>query len=322
MRKWLEKAPCRIFWSLCLFLVLAGYLPAQSLSPAQIQSRVSRGVDLYSQGKWRDAVLELRRIQAEAGSRELRGEALFWISLSELSAGEYEAALKDMDALEESDPGNRRLAELSYHRGRALYNLGRYDDAVVFLKRYADSLVPGPDGSLNPADSSRKAAAFYWTGESLFSMGQLDRAAGVFRIITEEYQRSPKYEASLYRLSLINQKKVETELLELLKWSHEEALRNMEEYQRKESAYDQALSAYQKRIADMLKDTRLQELEDANVRYQEQLESAEERIRSLENTLRDTSAALEKVRDSASLERLRTMKTSAHELENLIQEGK
>ena len=318
MKKWPKTLLCQIFLIL-LFLAPAAYLPAQS-SPAQTQSKLSKGIDLYSQGKWREAVLELRRIQAEAGSKELRGEALFWISLSELSAGEYQAAVKDMDALEETDPGSRRLKELPYHRGRAFYYLGRYDDAIVFLKRYADSVVPGPDGMLNPAESSRKAAAFYWTGESLFSMGQLEKAAGVFRIITEEYQRSPKYEASLYRLALINQKKVETELLDLLKWSHEEALRNMEEYQRKESAYDQALSAYQKRIADMLKDTRLQELEDENVRYQEQLKSADEKIRSLENTLRETSAALEKVRNSASIERLKTMKTSAQELENLIQE--
>jgi len=322
MRKWLKKTLCQRFWILCFLLALTAYLPAQSLSQAQIQSRVSKGIDLYSQGKWREAVLELRRIQAEASSRELRGEALFWISLAGLSAGEYEAALKDMDALEETDPESQRLKDLAYHRGRAFYYLGRYDDAVVLLKRYADSLTPGPDGVLSPVDSSRKAAAFYWTGESLFSMGQLERAAGVFRIITEEYQKSPKYEASLYRLALINQKKVEMELLDLLKWSHEEALRNMEEYQRKESAYDQALSAYQKRIAEMLKDTRLQELEDANLRYQEQIESAEQRIRSLENTLRETSAALEKVRDSASIERLTTMKTSAKEIENLIKEGK
>jgi len=120
---------------------------------------------------------------------------------------------------------------------------------------------------------------------------------------------------------MINQKKVENELLNLLKWSHEESLRNMEDFRRKESAYDQALSAYQKRIADMLSDTRFQDLEDSNAYFRDQLIVAEERIRTLENALRESSTALEKVRDIGSIDRLRALKSSAQELENLIREN-
>ena len=327
------RSRLKTFWVVSLFFTSQAFAVAQSLSPGaiafeqlqavggqeQAQARLMAGVNLYSQGKWREAVLELRRAQAEAPTRELRGEALFWISLSELSAGEYEQSLRDMDALEETDPGSRRLKELPYHRGRVLYYLGNYNDAIVLFRNYADSL-PSND-RLSPADTGRKAAAYYWTGECLFSMGQLDRAGDFFRLITEDYSASPKYEASVYRLAMINQKKVETELLGLLKWSHEDSLRNMEEYRRRESAYDQALSAYQKRIADMQKDTRLQDLEDSNANFREQLILAEERIRTLENTLRETSSTLEQVRDSTSLERLKDMKASAQELENLIRES-
>jgi DNA repair exonuclease SbcCD ATPase subunit len=64
----------------------------------------------------------------------------------------------------------------------------------------------------------------------------------------------------------------------------------MEEYERRERSYDQALSAYQKRIADMLKDTRLADLENANAEYQRQLIEAEERIRALEENLKEASA--------------------------------
>ncbi|MDR0622835.1 MAG: hypothetical protein LBG10_00195, partial [Treponema sp.] len=95
---------------------------------------------------------------------------------------------------------------------------------------------------------------------------------------------------SSYRLGLINQKKIEIELLALLKWSHEESLKTMEEYQRRERTYDQALTAYQKRIADMLKDTRLADLESANAEYRKQLAEAEERIIFLEENLKSSSA--------------------------------
>jgi TolA-binding protein len=271
---------------LCFVLFPAPFIPAQSLSSVP---RLTAGVNLYSQGKWREAVLELRRVQAEASSRELRAEALFWISLAELSAGEFNEALRDMDAVAETDPGNRRLPELPYHRGRALFYLGRYDEAIVFLSRYSESLVPRPGFVPSAADISQRAAALYWTGECLFSMGQLDRAADYYRFVTDEYPGSSKHEASLYRLDMINQKKTETELLSLLKLSHEESLKNMEEYRRREQNYEQALNAYQRRIAEITSDTRIQDLENSNAQYRQQLESAEARIRSLENTLRGIS---------------------------------
>jgi TolA-binding protein len=141
-------------------------------------------------------------------------------------------------------------------------------------------------------------------GECLYSLGLLDRAGELFLIITEEYSHSPKYEAASYRIALINQKKVETELLALLKWSHEESLKTMEEYQRRERSYDQALMAYQKRIADMLKDTRLSDLENENAQYRQMLASAEERIRLLEGLSlppedSDAAARLNVLRSSA-----------------------
>lgn len=295
---------------LTLLLILPFLSHAQSPTP---ESRLKAGVELYGQGKWREAVSELRRVQAEAQTKRMRGEALFWISLSELAAGEYGESLRDMAALEEIDQGNPRIRELPYHKGRIFYYLGRYDEAIVLLSNYAESFKPGAGGVLTPQDDLKKAMALYWTGECLFSMSQLDMAADIFTLITKEYPLSPKYEASVYKLALINQKKVEAGLLVLLKWTHEEALRNMEDFRRKESSYDQALGAYQKRM------TNLNERPEAG--YKEQLEYAEERIKFLETMLQNASAsapAQENVNDD-SKDRLYNLKMNAMELENLIQ---
>jgi TolA-binding protein len=299
----IKKGPCLVF-SLSLFFILAagygfaqnsGYSPGNRAFPAppasQVSARLQGGIKLYGEGKWREAVIELRRAQAEALSPEERAEALYWIGLAELSAGEYEAALRDMDELNRAAPSSPRRAELPYHKGRAYYYLGRYDEAVVLLKDYADRVGEGED--------SRKSAALYWIGECLYALGQLDRARDIFILITEQYPQSAKFEASSYRIDLINQKKIEMELLALLKWSHEESLRTMEEYQRRERSYDQALIAYQKRIADMLKDTRLADLENANANYRKQLAEAEERIRGLEAGLAERSAASPPAADTA-----------------------
>jgi TolA-binding protein len=279
-----KKGSRLVFCSLLFLVVAAGHgaaqtpdysPPAASLAPAaRFSPRLQGGVRLYGEGKWREAVIELRRAQAEAANPEQRGEVLYWIALAELAAGEYGAAVRDMEELVRIAPASPRRAELPYHTGRAYYYLGRYDEAVVLLKDYSGRVGEGED--------SRKSASLYWIGECLYALGQLDKARDIFMVITEQYPQSAKFEAASYRIDLINQKKVEIELLDLLKWSHEESLRTMEEYQRRERSYDQALIAYQKRIADMLKDTRLADLETANANYRKQLAEAEERIRSLE----------------------------------------
>jgi TolA-binding protein len=275
---------------ICLFLLifqtetgLSQTNPAdKAVKAAPGFNRLQSGLALYQEGRWREAAGELRRARTEAIDPELKGEASYWIALAELSSGDYNAAIQDMDVLETTAPENRRLREIPYHKGRALYHLGRYDEALMLLKLYTDGIgggTPLPGSSA----AARKSAALYWIGECLYAMGQLDYARDIFMMVTTDYPQSAKYEASSYRLGLINQKKIEEELLTLLKWSHEESLRAIEEYQRRERSYDQALIAYQKRIAELLKDTHITDLEAANAQYRQQLQEAEARIRALES---------------------------------------
>ncbi|MDR2052305.1 MAG: hypothetical protein LBP80_02745, partial [Treponema sp.] len=87
--------------------------------------------------------------------------------------------------------------------------------------------------------------------------------------------------------ALINQKKIEVELLSILKWTHEESLKTVEEYQRRERTYDQAIIAYQKKIAEMLRDSHLAELEASNADYRRRLIEAQARISALEQRLEE-----------------------------------
>jgi TolA-binding protein len=206
--------------------------------------------------------------------------------MTELAAGNYENSIRAMDELKRISPDNAKYADLTYHRGRACYYLGRYDEAITLFRAYTDNITV--DG---PGESARKPAAFYWMGECLYSLGQLDKAQDVFSLIVEQYPQSVKYEAASYRLALINQKKIEVELLSLLKWTHEESLRTVEEYQRRERAYDQAIVAYQKKIAEMLQDSYLAELESSNTGYRRRLAEAEAQIIAMERRLEEMNVS-------------------------------
>jgi TolA-binding protein len=303
-------------------VTLSGVLEEVQAGPAPGYTRLRRGLEFYQQSRWREAVMEFRRSQEEALDPELKAEALYWIALAEISARDYAGAVQDLDELERIAPESIRLREVPYHKGRALYHLGRYEEALLLLKLYADGI--GRD-SLLPAGSeaaARKSAALYWMGECLYAMGQLDYAREIFSIVTQDYPRSAKFEASSYRLALIHQKKIEEELLNLLKWSHEESLKAIEEYQRRERSYDQALIAYQKRIAELLKDTRLEDLDSSNAQYRRQLIEAEERIRRLETELLEYRGPAENGAYSAGdaewRGRLEAISSSAQELADML----
>jgi TolA-binding protein len=298
---------------------LAGVQAAESppvLNPAPGYTRLRRGLEFYQQGRWREAVAEFRRAQDEAVDSELKAEALYWIALSEISAKDYAGAVRDMDQIELTVPESRRLRDVPYHKGRALYYLGRYEEALMLLKLYADQMGGTPPAGSETA--ARKSAAIYWIGECLYAMGQLDYARDVFTIVTQDYPRSAKFEASSYRLALIHQKKVEEELLNLLKWSHEESLKAIEEYQRRERSYDQALIAYQRRIADLLKDSRLADLDSANTQYRRQLAEAEERIRALEAELAGYRPGSAETGDSARKARMEEIRSSALDMADTL----
>ncbi|MDR0645130.1 MAG: tetratricopeptide repeat protein [Treponema sp.] len=210
---------------------------------SQASVSLETGVNLYISGKWKDAILALRQVRDGDVESEQKAEAVYWLALAEIADSDYESAIKDLNALEQMSWNNLHKQEIPYHRGRCFYYLGQFDDALVLLKNYADRIL---DDTID--NIGRKSAALYWSGECLYSLGHLDKAQDLFLTITQKYPQSVKYEAAFYRVALINQKRIEVELLDILKKTHEESLKTIEEYQRRERTYDQALIAYQKRI--------------------------------------------------------------------------
>lgn len=67
------------------------------------------------------------------------------------------------------------------------------------------------------------------------SLGRLEEADAVFTDLLRKYPASAKREAARYRQSELSQLYRERELLNILKWSHEEYLRDTEEFYRRET---------------------------------------------------------------------------------------
>jgi len=267
-----------LFPLILLFLLSAGIclVFAQSRMSASPADLLDMGIGLYGDSRFTESVTVLRLIPP---GDPYYSEALYWVCLGELMSGNYELAMRDLDLLEYAR--SRWGSEIPYHRGRCLFYLGRHEEALVSFAKYVENPLVGDSG---------RAAGWYWMGEALFAMGRLDSAADAFSQVVEKYPYSIKFEAASYRLDLITQKKIEDELLAILKWSHEESLRSLEEYQSRESIYNQAIAAYERQLQGLHADG-----PGASEDYRSYF-AAEMRIAALEASLAEANAALEILR--------------------------
>lgn len=292
---------------LCVFAVITWGMAAQEEQPDMLHA----GIDRYHEGKWYEALTVLQMALAELPADAEQTEALYWIALSQFALNDYANAVGTLEELNTLTTGDRKQ-EILLYRGQAYYYLDRYNEAITVLTLYYNT----------SGDPAQKAEALYWTGECLFSMGQFERAQDVFSMLAEQYPSS-RQESVSYRRALLDQKKIETELLALLQWSHEESLRATGEYQRRERYYDQVITNLQKQITDMRNDTRLADLESANAVYQSQVADYEARIASLETQLKSSGALSAPAPGTPSdrMARLLSLKNSAMVLQSALAGG-
>jgi len=236
-----------MIWSFLLITIF--FLPEISCAQESEQiflRRYNSGTQLYQSERWYEAAIEFRRAQETAADIDNWSRALYWVILSELAYSDYGSALRDMDELERRSPASVYSRDMVYHRGRVYFNQGYFEDAIVLFRRYLDSVF-----DIDRETEDRRAAAFFWMGECLFSTGYFDEAVRYYTWVIEKYPESPKREISTYRIDIIKQKKIENELLALLQWSHEESLRTSEDYRRQIRAYEYTLNQYQRQIGDI-----------------------------------------------------------------------
>jgi tetratricopeptide (TPR) repeat protein len=236
----------KLFSIILGLLFLAQALQAQQNRNSQYLSIFQEGSRSYGEMRMFEAAAQFRNAQEISKNANDWAQATYWVILTEMAMGDYGSAIRDMDELDRVAPKSSFARDMVYHRARAYYNQGFFEDALLCFKRYNDSVQAGDNEA-----ADRKAAAFFWMGECLYSMGQFGEAEKFYSWVIAKYPNSPKFEVSGYRIDLIKQKKIEAELLSLLRWSHEESLRNSEENQRKIRTYENALSAYQRKIAEL-----------------------------------------------------------------------
>ena len=221
-----------------LFVVVIGAQAVGQQSNAK--TSLAKGVELFGQEKYRDALDLFGKVLSDPKATLERPEAAYWSVLAYLAAGDQTTAGASIDAFISAYPTSPRVPDLLYQRGRIQYSKGDYEGALKVFSAFA---AAAPSSDLIPS-------ALYWSGESLYALGRLEEAERSFTAVTQGDPSSVKVEAATYRISLIGLEYRQRELLKLLTWSHEESLRSVEDFRRREKAYESSISLYQKQISD------------------------------------------------------------------------
>lgn len=229
-----------------------------------------KGQTYYSNGKYLEALYFFNEL-IDGGSSEYEGDSWFWAAKSYMAAGELENAKNSLEYFLLNYPRNSNYSEGYYYKGRLLYLEEEYSKSLDLFNRFIRS------SPFSPFVSN----AYYWIGECLYSTGNFDEALEMFKKVVNDYPASYKFEASNYKISLIDFRFREKELLQLIRWSHEESLRELEEYRNREKNYLQTIKAYQERIIDLESGSSsadsqtLERLSDAALKLKNYLEKLE-----------------------------------------------
>jgi tetratricopeptide (TPR) repeat protein len=198
------------------------------------------GQAAYAQGDYLAALTQFQKLVADPDARN-QADPFLWLAKTYFAVLDTKNAALNLDYYLQNFPKDPGRTEGLYLQARILYSDGDYTHAIQAFGQYLD-LAPTGDQVPN---------ALFWMAESAFSLGHYDEASNLYTKIVQGYPSSFKLEASRYRLSVIDLRHREEELLKLLQWSHSEALNSAEEFQRREKAYQQSLAAYQKRVLDL-----------------------------------------------------------------------
>ena len=220
----------------CLFFAVQPVFSGEAL-----EDELMYGLDLFKEARYEQSLRLFQTVLDDPESSDLHGDALYWMSRSQLEMNELDAASRSLEDYLINYPGHSHNMDGRYYKGRLLFLENEFDSCIHF---YSSFLTGFPN-------SPYYASSLFWIGESLYGMGRFDEAAEIYKTLLEKFPRSIKTEASRYRLSLIEYRYREEELLKMLQWSHEEFLKSTAEYEQKEKEFNQALEVYQGKLIEL-----------------------------------------------------------------------
>lgn len=222
------------------------------------------GYEAYRDGDWKSATMFFKKALTDPLNEN--PENRYLLIMSQMYSGNFNGAIVDCNDFTESYSESLMYPYVQFQRGRALYNLGQADGAVLVL---SDFCHQNPENELYPS-------ALYLIAECFYEDYSFEEAKKLYETIVKDYPDCDRVDDAQFKLDTLEQKDREQKLLYLLKVTGEEYLSSKEDYERQ-------LKQYQ--------------TEDLIV-LRKQLNEANERIAQLEKAASDSLAQAQAAQDT------------------------
>ncbi len=223
-----------------LSLVVMGFLlfplGAQTSSDLLTQGQAS-----FDSQDYTSALVSFHKILSDSNLKSLQPGAYFWLGKTYFTLNDMVNAQKYLGIFLTNYPGHSLEAEGLYTKGRLLLVQGEYENSITIFNQFLSKY----------GENSFTANTIFWIAENTFQLGKFSEAKALYERLVKAYPTSPKVEPSQYRISLIEMKFREEELLNLLKWSHQESINAFDEFQRRERAFQKTLQEYETRLQEL-----------------------------------------------------------------------
>lgn len=224
-----------------LYIFIGVFIFAQNSEGDKL---MESGLKNFSSGNYTLALGDFREIILNSENENIHGTAYYWIARCYMAQNLLIKAENNLDFFIMNYQHNKLYPDAVYQKARLLFRKGEFDNSVQVFNKFINSY----------GDNPYISNSYFWIAESLFELGHLDEAKVIYSMIIREYPNSYKLEASKYKLSLITLKYRENELLKLLRISHEEYLKALEDFQHREKSYEQTISDYQRKLLAAISD--------------------------------------------------------------------
>lgn len=285
-----------------LTIIVLLIIPLSQVSAQSGEDLFNSAIGNFQENRYSQSLAEFRQLLLDPQYSSLRGDAYFWIAKVLIAQERIQDAERNLNFFLNNFQENKNYPEGLYQRGRILYLKAEYESAVLAFSDFINS---------NPS-SPFVANAYYWTGEALFHLGQLDESEKMFSAVLEEFPTSFRVEAARYRLAVITMSRREQELLKLLQWTQEESIRTIEEFRKSEQEYEETIETYRRRMARNADEVYAEEirelidevsiLENEQTSLQQTIDSQQNEIRRLENQVRSLEQSLDAGLEENALE--------------------
>lgn len=221
-----------------IFAILLILFPFTAFSESSFHDDYKKGKEAYLNSMYDRAVTHFENALPYS-TPEFKPVIHYWTGQSYMALRSYSKAENTFNNLIENYPGTEESINALYQKGRIFFIKEDYEKSIEYMHSF---LEKSGENNLN-------GNAYFWIGESLFFLGHKAESLVLYNKVIKEYPESYKFEASNYRAQLIKLGKREEELMKLLKWSHEESLKERELFIKKEKEYKQAILSYQKKLS-------------------------------------------------------------------------